>query len=186
MRLSEYSPRDFHRGRSRLVELAWMLLQALLVGSWVPGSWHRIVLLRLFGAMIGCNVVIKPGVRVKFPWRLQVGDHSWIGEDVWIDNLAKVSIGSHVCVSQGAYLCTGSHDWASESFDLITLPIDVADHAWIGSKAVLAPGTEVGAGAVLSMASFGKGRLDPWTIYLGIPAKPLRPRPRGDAANGTS
>lgn len=186
MKLSSFSSRDFDRGAPRAKEAAWIGLSGMFFESWLPGSGWRVWLLRAFGARIGQGVVLKPGVRVKFPWRLEVGDHSWIGEDVWIDNLAKVSIGSHVCVSQGAYLCTGSHDWSSESFDLITRPIEVADHAWIGAKAVLAPGTEVGAGAVLSIASFGKGRLDPWMIYLGIPARPLRPRPGGDAADGTS
>lgn len=119
---------------------------------------------------------MKPGVRVKFPWRLSVGDHAWIGEQVWIDNLAEVSVGAHACLSQGAYLCTGSHDWSSEAFDLITRPIVIEDHAWLGAGAALAPGAIMRKGAVLSMAAFGRGELSEWTIYAGNPAAPVRKR----------
>lgn len=170
MKLKEFSPKKFDRGASRWVEAVWLLFLGTLFSSWLPGSKWRVALLRIFGASIGRGVVVKPYVQVKFPWRLHIGDHSWIGEHVWIDNLAEVRIGSNVCISQGAYLCTGSHDWTSDSFDLVVRRIDVADHAWVGAKAVLAPGTEVGIGAVLSMASLGKGKIDPWNIYSGVPA----------------
>lgn len=176
MRLDRYSAASFNRGASPLIEAVWMLCDALLHSSWLPGSSWRCFLLRLFGARIGKGVVIKPGVRVKFPWRLQVGDFSWIGESVWIDNLADVTIGSHVCISQGAYLCTGSHNWKLETFDLITRPIILKDHSWVGSRAVLAPGSELEMGAVLSMASLGKGCMAPWTIHAGVPAVPVQPR----------
>ena len=101
----------------------------MFVSSSIPGSAHRCFLLRAFGAKIGRGVNIKPRVKVKFPWRLIVGNHSWIGEAVWIDNLAEVEIGANCCVSQGAYLCTGSHDWNSRKFTLITKPIRVEDGA---------------------------------------------------------
>ena len=103
----------FSRGRSRLVEVLWLVLDALLVRSRVPGSAHRRLILRAFGALIGKRVLIKPGVRIKFPWRLEIGDDSWVGEDVWIDNLAPVQIGANCCISQGVYICTGSHDWGA-------------------------------------------------------------------------
>jgi putative colanic acid biosynthesis acetyltransferase WcaF len=149
--------------------------------SWlVPFSQVKVVVLRAFGASIGGGVRIKPGVKVKFPWRLTVGDHCWLGEDLWIDNLAEVRIGAHCCLSQGVYLCTGSHDWSRDTFDLITGPIIVQDHAWIGAKAVVAPGLTVGEGAVLGLGSVATHSLDPWTIYLGSPAKPNRQRPRQD------
>lgn len=165
---------DFTRGRSAIVEALWIVLQGLFVTSFVPGSGHRRWLLRLFGAQIGAGVVVKPGVRVKFPWRLTVGDHSWIGEDVWIDNLAPVTIGANVVLSQGAYLCTGSHDWRRASFDLLVQPITVADGAWVCARATVAPGTVLGEGAVLALASLGRGTLDPWTVYVGHPATAQR------------
>lgn len=178
MRLDRFSPGGFDRGASRPIEALWLVMQAVLLSSWLPGSRWRCGLLRAFGAQVGDSVIIKPGVRVKFPWRLRIGDHSWIGEDVWIDNLTEVMIGSHVCISQGAYLCTGSHDWTCETFDLVTRSITLEDHVWVGAKAVLAPGSELGTGAVLSIASLGKGRLEAWTIYSGMPAVPERVRPR--------
>ena len=91
-------------------------------------------LLRAFGAQIGRGVVIKPDVRIKFPWRLVVGKHTWIGQEAWIDNIAEVTIGSHVCISQGVYLCTGSHDHRKRAFDLIHKPIRVGDGAWLGER----------------------------------------------------
>ena len=176
MRLDLFDNAAFDRGRPAWVEASWSLLQALFVTSRLPGSLHRVWLLRRFGAVIGRGVVIKPGVRVKFPWRLRIGDHVWIGEEVWIDNLVSVAFGSHCCISQGAYLCTGSHDWRSERFDLITQPIEVGDHAWICAKAVIGPGVRVGEGAVLTLGSVAAGDLAPWMVHQGIPARPVRRR----------
>jgi putative colanic acid biosynthesis acetyltransferase WcaF len=176
MRLDRFSSASFDRGASRTKEALWILANGVLLASWLPGSGWRRLLLSSFGARIGQGVVLKPRVNVKFPWRLEIGDHSWIGENVWIDNLARVSIGAHACVSQGAYLCTGSHDWSRESFDLIVLPITVGNHAWIGARSLLAPGTDLGEGAVLTVASLGKGKLAPWKIHSGNPARTIRPR----------
>ncbi len=170
VRLSEFSNKGFSRGRPLVVELLWLLVQAAFVSSWLPGSSHRCFLLRMFGARIGNGVNIKPGVRVKFPWRLHVGDHSWIGEDVWIDDLDDVWIGSNCCLSQGAYLCTGSHDWAKPSFDLRTGPIRIEDGAWIAARASVGPGVTIGEGAVLCLGSTATRNLPPWTINSGVPA----------------
>jgi putative colanic acid biosynthesis acetyltransferase WcaF len=109
-------------------------------------------------------VVIKPRVNVKFPWRLEIGDHSWIGEGAWIENLAPVVIGSHVCVSQGAYLCTGSHDWSRVTFDLVTKPIRIDDSAWICAKAVIAPGVTVGKGAVVGLGAVATADVPEWRV----------------------
>lgn len=176
MILSEFQTEDFNRGRPVWVEALWLLAQAMLVNSWIPGSRHRVWVLRRFGARIGRGAVLKPYLRVKFPWRMSIGDHVWLGEGVWIDNLGDVDIGDHVCISQGAYLCTGSHDWSSDRFRLIVKPIRIASHAWICAKSVLAPGAQVGEGAVLSIGSIATGRLEPWYIHSGAPARAIRPR----------
>lgn len=166
-------------GAGMVRQVLWFFLGQPLVRSWlVPFSRVKVIVLRSFGASVGAGVRIKPGVKVKFPWRLHVGDYCWLGEDLWIDNLAEVRIGAHCCISQGAYLCTGSHDWASDTFDLITRPIILHDHAWIGAKAVVAPGVTVGEGAVLGLGSVATRSLEPWTIHVGLPAKPVRQRPR--------
>lgn len=105
-----------------------------------------------------------------------MGDFCWIGEGVWIDNIAEVIMGKHVCVSQGAYVCTGSHDWSSISFDLVAKPIMVGSHVWVGARAILAPGSRIGVGCVVTLGSVASGNLDPWTIYSGVPATPIKLR----------
>lgn len=173
---SRYDSSFFDRGRSRWIESIWLVVQFLAVSSAIPGSAHRVFLLRAFGADIGVGVRINPRVRVKFPWRLTVGDYSWIGEDVWIDNLALVSVGSNVCVSQGVYLCTGSHDWSSAAFDLVTRSIHVEDGAWICAKAIVGPGVRIGPGAVLALGGVATQDLRSWTVYGGNPSTAIRQR----------
>lgn len=174
--LGAYAPGEFTRGRPAIVELLWIVVQAIFVSSALPGSAHRRVLLRLFGASIGTRVVLKPGIRVKFPWRLTIGDNSWIGEHAWIDNLAQVTIANDCCVSQGAYLCTGSHDWSRPGFDLITGPITLEPGAWVAARASVGPNVTLGRGAVLGLGSTATRDLDPWTVYAGIPATAVRTR----------
>jgi len=174
--LASFNNGGFRRGRPAIIEALWIVVQALLVTSFIPGSAHRCFLFRLFGAQIGRRVTMKPGVRVKLPWRLTVADDVWIGEDAWIDNLAHVEIGANVCVSQGAYLCTGSHDWSASTFDLITQPIKIESGAWIAAKAIVGPGVTVGSGSVLTLGSMASSDLEPWTIYGGTPARPIKSR----------
>lgn len=169
MRLSEYD-HCFDRGASATKMLLWVLLGSVLLESSLPGKKWRGKLLQAFGATIGNGVVFKPNVRVKLPWRLTVGDYSWIGEGVWIDNLDEVVIGSNCCISQGVYLCTGSHDWSVETFDLITKPIHIKDCAWLCAKSVVGPGVTVNEGAVLSLGSVANSDLDALKVYSGSPA----------------
>ena len=176
MRLDRFDNSAFDRGRSRIVEVCWRFLEGLFFNSWLPGSAWRVALLRAFGATIGTGVTIKPYVRVKFPWKFTIGDHSWMGESVWVDNLDQVSIGSHCCISQGAYLCTGSHRWDQESFDLQTRPIIIADQCWVGAMAKIAPGVVMAEGAVLTMNSVAVNELIAWHIHSGQPALPIKQR----------
>lgn len=176
MKLDSYRSDTFDRGASRVREAAWIILAGSLFTTWLPGSTWRIWLLRAFGAQIGEGVIIKPKVQIKFPWKLTIGDHCWIGEKAWIDNLAEVVIGNHVCISQGAYLCTGSHDWKATGFDLITKPIRIADHAWVAAWARVSPGVTVSEGAVLALASAATSTLSAWTVYRGVPAVPIASR----------
>jgi putative colanic acid biosynthesis acetyltransferase WcaF len=176
MRLADFKNDRFDRGRSGLVEACWRIVEGLLFNSWLPGSGWRTGLLRAFGAQVGQGVVIKPHVRVKFPWKLHIGDHSWIGESVWIDNLAEVRIGSNCCISQGAYLCTGSHRWDKETFDLETKPIVIEDQCWVGAMARVGPGVTMRAGAVLTMGSIATSSLESWQVSSCAPAVPVRGR----------
>lgn len=176
VRLDRFHVAGFDRGAPRWLEAAWLMISGLVFSTWLPGSSWRVALLRLFGAKVGTGAIIKPYVKVKFPWRLRVGDHCWIGEHAWLDNLADVTIGDHACISQGAYLCTGSHDWTSESFDLIVKPISIGSHAWLGARSTVAPGCIIGEGTVITMGSLAAGTLAPWQICSGLPAQPVKQR----------
>ncbi len=175
--LSQFDNSWYSPGRSRLAQVLWFFLGLLLLRcSVLPSSALRRWLLRLFGATVGCGVVIKPGVRVKYPWRLSVGDHSWIGEDCWIDNLDDVNIGANVCISQGAYMCTGNHNWSDPAFALITEPITIQDGAWVGARAVVAPGVNLGRCAVAAAGSVVTKDIPAYEIHAGNPARFVRHR----------
>jgi len=141
-----------------------------------PVSSLKVWTLRLFGSEIGKGVVIKPGVNIKYPWLLKIGDHSWIGEKAWIDNLALTTIGSNVCISQGAMLICGNHDYNSSTFDLIVGEITLEDGAWVGAGSIVGPGVTVGSHAILALGSVAAKDLKEWTIYGGNPAEPVRDR----------
>lgn len=148
--LSQYTSGDFCRGASRFKEALWVLVKCIFFLSPLPlPSSFRCRLLRLFGAKVGAGVVIRSRTNISFPWRLTIGDHTWIGEQVEILSLAQVTIGSHACISQRAYLCTGSHDFRSPDFALITRPIVIDDHSWIAGNAFVCAGVTVGKGAMV-------------------------------------
>ena len=176
MRLADFDNSNFDRGRPRWVEVCWRAVEGLFFNSWLPGSGWRVWLLRLFGAQVGNGVVIKPHVRVKFPWKLIIGDHTWIGESVWIDNLAEVRIGSNCCISQGAYFCTGSHRWDRETFELETKPIVIEDECWVGAKTQIAPGVVMQSGAVLTLGSIASSNMAGGSIHTGMPAVRVKTR----------
>jgi len=155
----------------------WMLVNAWIFKSDLPyPSALKVSLLRLFGARVGQGVVIKPNVNIKYPWFLSIGDFTWIGEGAWIDNLAQVTIGAHACISQGAYLLTGNHDYTSPSFDLMVGPIVITDGAWIGAKSIVLPGTEIASHVVVAAGSVIGGKTEPYSIYRGCPAQWVRQR----------
>ena len=136
----------------------------------------RIAILSVFGAKLGIGIVLKPSISIKYPWLLSIGDHTWIGENVWIDNLVQVTIGNNVCISQGAMLLTGNHNYKKSSFDLITGEIILEDGVWIGAKAIVCPGVKCGSHAILTVGSVATKDLEPYGIYQGNPAVFIRKR----------
>ena len=187
--LSSYSSKNFDRGASRVKEALWLLVSwALFRMCPVSLSALKCSVLRAFGAKIGINVTIKPQVKITFPWKLSVGNHVWLGEECWLLNLERIEIGSHVCISQRAFLCTGSHNYKLPTFDLITKPIIVADGAWVGAGAWIAPGVQVGSMSVLTAGSVATNNLEPGKIYQGNPSVPIRQRigPAMETLTGTS
>ena len=148
--LSTFSSRAFDRGAGRLKEAVWILVKCAFFLNPLPlPSMLRVWILRRFGATVGEGVVIRSRTNITFPWKLSIGDHVWIGEEVAILSLAPVTIGSHVCISQRAFLCTGSHDFNVTTFDLITRPIVINDHSWVAAGAFVAPGVTVGEGSMV-------------------------------------
>jgi putative colanic acid biosynthesis acetyltransferase WcaF len=155
----------------------WFYVNAIFFKtSLLPFSEVKVRLLRLFAARIGRSVVIKPCVNIKYPWLLQIGDHSWIGENVWIDNVDCVSIGNHVCVSQGALLLTGSHNYKDPAFGLMTGNILIADGVWIGAGAIINQGITAHSHAVLNAGAVATKDLEAWSVYQGNPAGKIRDR----------
>jgi putative colanic acid biosynthesis acetyltransferase WcaF len=172
MDLSRYDSRAFDRGASRGKEALWRLCQ----GFFFQPLWHvpssvRVGLLRLFGAKIGEGAVIRAGVNISFPWRLELGDHVWIGEEVMIVSLAPVRIGSHVCLSQRSLLCTGSHDFQSEGFDLVTRPIVVEERCWVAASAFVGPGVTLPAGTVLGAGAVVVRSPERAGLWVGNPVR---------------
>jgi putative colanic acid biosynthesis acetyltransferase WcaF len=170
--LSIYDNSDFDRGASPWKEGVWYLVRWILFQTSFPWpSGLRVALLRSFGAKIGQDVVIRANVNISFPWRLSIGDHVWIGEDVGILSLAPVTIESSVCISQRAYLCTGSHDFRREDFKLKVAPITVRTGSWVAAVAFVGPGVEVGPGAVVSAGSVVFETVSANTLVQGNPAR---------------
>lgn len=173
--LSKFKNPKFSRGVSRGTEFLWWVCRSLFFSPWFPvPSKIKVMVLRIFGAKIGEGVVIRSRVNITFPWRFECGDHVWIGDEVLILSLAQVAIGSNVCISQRAFLCTGSHDFSEVSFDLITREIKIGESCWIGAQSFVGPGVRMGdntrclAGAVVVKDVAND------QVVAGVPAKELK------------
>jgi putative colanic acid biosynthesis acetyltransferase WcaF len=165
------------RGRSRIVEATWYFTRRIFFTTSFPWpSGLKAAVLRIFGARIGSGVVIKPRVAIHFPWKLIVGEHSWIGEEAWILNFEPVEIGSHVCISQRAFLCAGNHDFRATDFRYRNAPIRIGDGAWIGAQSFVAPGVEVGRECVVCAGSVVTISLPAAMVCSGNPCMPRKVR----------
>jgi putative colanic acid biosynthesis acetyltransferase WcaF len=173
--LSLTTNRDYGPRRSFLGRAIWLFVEALVFLNPVVTSYRlKRAVLRRFGARIGANVIVKPGVHVKYPWRLRVGDNCWFGERCWIDNMENVALGDNVIVSQGAYLCTGNHDWSDPGMGLMPEPIVIEDGAWIGAFACVAPGRRIAEESILVIGAVSLTDTEPRGIYAGNPAELVR------------
>ena len=174
--LSSFNNDWYRPGASFLKRGLWYCFNSVFFQSRFPFSGFKKFLLRLFGARVGSGVVIKPSVNIKSPWLLEIGDYSWIGERVWIDNLVKVKIGANCCLSQDAMLLTGNHNYSKSSFDLVTGEITLEDGVWIGAKATVCPGVICRSHAVLIVGSVASSELEAYGIYRGNPAVKVKQR----------
>jgi putative colanic acid biosynthesis acetyltransferase WcaF len=160
------------RGRAAWRAQLWWLFERLLVlptPQYMFG-WRRLALI-LFGAKIGKRVLIRPGVRVTYPWNLAIGDYVWIGDDVTLYSVAEISVGSHSVISQEAYLCAGTHDYRDVSFRFVSAPISIAGECWIGARAFIGPGVAIGHASVVGAGSIVMKSVEAEAIVAGNPAK---------------
>jgi len=168
------------RGRSAAAVQLWWLAQGILFGlsPQIAFGWRR-GLLRLFGARIGKGVLLRPSVRVTYPWKVSIGDYAWVGDDVVLYSLGEIVIGANAVISQNSYLCTGSHDYTKPEFPIFAKPVRVEDEAWLASDVFVAPGVTIGRGAVVASRSSVYADLPPMMVCQGSPARPIRPRLAG-------
>lgn len=150
-----------------------MFVSGAVTTRWWCPTTLRIAILRAFGADIGTGVNLRHGVRIHWPWKLRIGDHSWVGEQTWILNLEPVTIGDHVCVSQGVLLCTGSHDRHSATFEFDNGPIVIQDGAWIAARATVLRGSVVGRDVVVGASALVSGVVPDGATVVAPPAQPL-------------
>lgn len=169
-------PKGFRGASAFKVQLWWMVQKSIF--AWSPQfaySWRRF-LLRIFGAKIGSGVVIRPSVKITYPWKLTIGDFAWIGDDVVLYTLGNIQIGNNSVISQRSYLCTGSHDYNSESFDIYAKPIVVLDEAWVATDVFIGPGVTIGRGCVVGARSSVYSDLPKMSLCVGNPAASVRSR----------
>jgi putative colanic acid biosynthesis acetyltransferase WcaF len=169
--LESFSDTVFPTSYLKTKYLGWLIVSNVFFLTNIPyPNYLKVFFLKLFGAKVGNNVVIKPWVKIKLPWQLELKDHIWLGENCWIDNISKITISSNCCISQGALLITGNHDYSKVSFNLITKPIILEEGCWIGANAIVSGGVTIHSHAVLSIGSVTTKDLLPYTIYKGNPA----------------
>ncbi len=169
-------PRGF-RGRSAAVVQLWWLVQSTFFAMTPQFMFRwRVFLLRLFGAQIGEDVLIRPSVRVTYPWKVKLGDRVWLGDNVVLYSLGEIEIGSDVVVSQKVYLCAATHNYANESFDIIDKKITIEDQAWLATDVFVAPGVTISRGALIGARSSVFSDMPVGMICVGCPAKPVKSR----------
>jgi len=175
--LSRFRLPDGFRGRPAWLVQLWWLVQAVLFhpSPQVFFAW-RSFLLRLFGAQIGKDVLIRPSASVTYPWKVSIGDYSWIGDEVVLYSLSEITIGRHTVISQESYLCAAYHDYTRPTFDMIAGPITIGDQVWIAADVFIAPNVTVGFGCLVGARSTVFHDLPAGMVCYGSPAIPVRSR----------
>ena len=169
-------PTNF-RGRGPITVQLWWVIQALFFKN-SPQIFYgwRCFLLRLFGAKVGKKVVIRPSVTITYPWKVSIGDYSWIGDDVVLYSLGEIIIGKNVVISQRAYICTGSHDYTKLDFPIVAKKIMIEDECWLATDVYVGPGITVGKGTVVGARSSVFNNLPNGKVCFGTPARVVKER----------
>ena len=165
--------------RDRARRLLWNLCRAVLYRhSPRPMFAWRAFLLRCFGARVGPSCFFYPASKVWAPWNLICADAVTAADGAEIYNPAPIRLGSHAILSQDAYLCGATHDFDSPAFPLLAYAMEIGPYAWVCARASVAPGVNLGEGAVLGLGSVATRDLEPWTINAGVPAIKIKDRKR--------
>jgi putative colanic acid biosynthesis acetyltransferase WcaF len=155
--LRDFTGANYDKGRPFLVQLLWMVVSRGLTMQWWCPIRLRLFVLRAFGARIGAGTLIRHDVKIHWPWKLEIGHDTWIGEEVWILNLEPVVIGSNTCISQAVLLCTGSHDRFSPTFEFDNAPIFIGDSVWVAARATVLRGVRIDDGATIGATALVTG-----------------------------
>ena len=153
----------------------WTLVQNIFFKTFLLSSVLRILILRAFGASIGQGVLIRRGIKIHFPWNLEIGDDCWIGEEVWFINHEKIKIGSNVCISQRSIICSGGHDYRSASLEYSHKPIEIKDGAWVCLDAKVLPGVTIGECSVVSAGEVARKSVPDYSMLVGGEIRPIDP-----------
>jgi putative colanic acid biosynthesis acetyltransferase WcaF len=187
MRLDQFNPSvGFDRGAGKVKVALWYLCKRVFFLSVVPWPYGlKRALLKAFGAQVGVGVVFKPRLNIHFPWKLVIGDHCWLGEEVCLLNFEPITLGNHVCISQRAYVCAGNHDFRDPAFGYRNRPITLSDGVWLGACTFVAPGVTVGTDSVIGAGSVVTQPVPANVCASGNPCSTHRPRwkkPQGEPA----
>jgi len=175
--LSKYNNSWYYPGKGLIIRTIWFIVNAIILqNSLIVSSGLKIWLLKKFGAKVGKGVVLKPSINVKYPWNIEIGNYSWIGERVWLDSLGKIKIADNVCISQGVYFCTGNHNWSDPAFGLMIKTITIEEGVWIGANSIVSPNVTIASHSVISVGSVITNSTDPYGIYAGNPATKVKER----------
>ncbi|MDV7132534.1 DapH/DapD/GlmU-related protein [Williamsia muralis] len=172
--LDSFTGAGYEKGRGRLWQVLWLAVRSVFQKWWMPAAL-RVRILRAFGAEIGTGVLIRHDVTIHWPWKLTIGDNSWIGEGAWILNLEPVVIGRNCCISQSVFLCTGSHDRNSPSFEFDNAPITIEDGAWVAARATVLRGVTVGRHAVVGACALVSRDISEGVLVLASPSQWKQP-----------
>ncbi len=171
--LRQYHQTGFDRGRPGWYVMLWWLVQGIVFPLTLhPFNSVRCQLLRWFGAKIGKAVLIRPTARFTYPWKVEIGDYSWIGDDVVFYSLESIQIGEHCVISQKSYLCTGSHDAQDPRFGLLTAPIAIGNGVWVATDCFIGAGVQIGANALVGARSSVFSSLPEQQVCWGTPCRP--------------
>lgn len=176
-KLDEFVLPPNFRGRSALIVQLWWVAQSLLFATspQFMYSWRNF-LLRIFGAHVGKNVIIRPSVRVTYPWKVRIADNVWIGDHAELYSLAEIEIGANTVISQRSYLCAADHDYKDATFPIQSKKIKIGEQVWVATDVFVAPGVTIHNGAVIGARSSVFKDMPSGMVCLGSPCKPIKPR----------